>query len=112
MRIAWDVKGTIEGPKGTVILEAFKKLQKLGHECIVWSGLYSYAFDTVVRYDLKAYATSKRTMLDLEDFSMNPYDVAVEDDRSQDYLGAKSFVFVDEIPNNADELVELILSKK
>lgn len=112
MRIAFDVKGTIDGPRGAVIIEAFKKLQDLGHTCVVWSNLYSYATDAVAKHGLKADAESKRSTSDLETYGLEPYDVAIEDDRGQTWLGAKRFVFVDEITNNSDALVRLILKQE
>lgn len=106
MRIAFDVKGTIEGPKGAVILEAFRKLQGLGHVCAVWSNLYSYATDAIKKHGLEAEAMSKKMMLDYDSES-EAFDVAIEDDRSQTWLGAKTLIFVDEI-TDADSLVERI----
>lgn len=108
MKIAFDVKGTIDGPRGKIILEAFRKLQELGHECIVWSNSLGYAHDAVKSHGLNADFMSKKMMLDYdsEDEAM---DVAIEDDRSQTWLGAKRFIFVDEITNNSDALVRNIL---
>lgn len=108
MRIAFDVKGTIEGPKGDVILGAFKKLQELGHTCVVWSNLYSYAVDAITKHGLSAEAMNKRSMSDLDEYSAKPYDVAIEDDRHQIYLAANRFIFVDDI-TTSDELVKEIL---
>ncbi|NJO48172.1 MAG: hypothetical protein HC840_00490 [Leptolyngbyaceae cyanobacterium RM2_2_4] len=107
MRIAFDVKGTVEGSKGAVILEAFRKLQGAGHTCVVWSNLYSYATDAIAKHGLDAEAESKRSTRDLEDYSLEPFDVAIEDDRSQTWLGAKRLIFVDEI-TDADSLIEAI----
>lgn len=108
MRIAFDVKGTIDGPKGSVILEAFRRLQRLGHTCVVWSNAHSYATEAVEKHGLVAEAMSKKMMLDYG--SANEiFDVAIEDDRSQGrWLGAKRFVFVDEIAD-ADSLVNRII---
>lgn len=111
MRIAFDVKGTIEGPKGKVILEAFVKLQGLGHTCVVWSNLYSYATEAIEKHSLNADAESKRSAYDMEGYDTKPYDVAIEDDRSQTWLGANKLIFVDEIGDNSDNLVKRILAE-
>lgn len=111
MKFAFDVKGTIEGHKGAVIVEALKKLQALGHECVVWSNLYSYTVDAVKKHGLTAETMSKRSKNEMREYEMDLFDVAIEDDRSQSYLGAKNFVFVDEITNNSDALVRYILKK-
>lgn len=111
MRIAFDVKGTIEGPKGAVILEAFRKLQGAGHTCVVWSNLYSYATDVIAKHGLKADAMDKRSTSELEERGLEPFDVAIEDDRGQWYLGAKTLIFVDEI-TDADALMRLILKQE
>jgi hypothetical protein len=34
---AVDVKGTLQGPKGELVLGLLLELQNMGHECIVWS---------------------------------------------------------------------------
>jgi len=111
MRIAFDVMGTLAGTKGDVLLEAFRKLQDLGHTCVVWSNSISYAVETVKKHNLNTDAQWKKSKFDLEDFSMEPYDVAVEDDRSQTWLGANAFVWVDEVTNNSDAIVRLILAR-
>lgn len=108
MKIAFDVKGTIDGPKGDVILEAFKKLQELGHTCVVWSNLYSYATDAIAKHGLNAEAHDKRMKMDLEYDESRYFDVAIEDDRRQEYLAANRFIFVDDI-TSADDLVSNIL---
>jgi hypothetical protein len=99
MTIAFDVKGTLEGPKGKFVLGLLLKLQEMGHECVVWSGSYGYAVDCVAKYGLenvRAESKSDKWSRDEANF----YDVAIEDDRGQTWLAAKKIVFVDELPND------------
>lgn len=107
MRIAFDVKGTIEGPKKALVLKLFKGLQAKGHECVVWSNSISYAADAVKDNNLEADFMWKKSKIDLKESGSSPFDMAVEDDRSQWWLGAEKFLFVDELN---DELVDQILS--
>ncbi len=111
MRIAFDCHGTLLGYRGEVIAEAFKKLQELGHECVVWSNAYGYTTDAVNKHSLKAPTMTKKTRGDIEDYEMGLFDVAIDDDRSQTWLGAKNFVWVDEVTGNSDALVKYILKK-
>lgn len=110
MKIAFDVKGTLDGPKGVVLLEAFMTLQSMGHECIVWSNSLGYAHDCVKTNGLMADFCSKKMMLDYESDD-EIIDVCVEDDRSQTWLGSKQFVWVDELTMEPDEIVALILQR-
>lgn len=59
MKIAFDVKGTIEGPKGKFVLGMLKMFQDAGHEVIVWSNAYGYAVDAVRDHELDAEAHLK-----------------------------------------------------
>jgi hypothetical protein len=108
MRIAFDVLGTIQGPKGSVILEAFKRLQDAGHECVVWSSDYGLAVNAVKRHALNADSMGKLSGYELTERGLEAFDVAIEDDRGQTYLGAARFVWVDTI-TDVDSLVESIL---
>lgn len=99
MRIAFDVKGTIDGPKGKFVLGLFKFLQDLGHECVVWSNSYGYAVDAVMTHALNAEAMPKKGKGDFgyEDKASH-FDIAIEDDTSQTWLAAKRFIWVHELP--------------
>jgi hypothetical protein len=107
MRIAFDVKATIEGPKKEQVLKLFRDLQAKGHTCHVWSNSYGYAVDAIRDNKLtNTEALSKFSMYDVENYGQTMYDVAIEDDRKQTYLGAKAFVFVDELYGDLVQLVE------
>lgn len=114
MRIAFDVLGTLRGHKGPALAEAFRKLQELGHECVIWSSEYSMTTEIKKHYSLECETMSKRAKYEMRNDNgdyENLFDVAVEDDRGQTYLGARQFAFVDELRSNADLMVEFILKK-
>ena len=111
MRIAFDVKGTLDGPKGHIILSALHHLLKQGHTCVVWSNLYSYAADFVRDNELDKLgveAMSKKSLSDLEGYDTQPFDYAIEDDTRQTYLAAKQFIFVHQIETTGD-LINVLL---
>jgi siroheme synthase (precorrin-2 oxidase/ferrochelatase) len=112
MKIAFDVKGTIEGYKKKQVLRMFELFQKAGHEVIVWSNSYSFAVDAIEDNELtNTRAESKGDKWNTSE--ENYYDLAIEDDRQQgQWLAAKKFVFVDDIPDEmvlVDVLVQNIL---
>lgn len=98
MRIAFDVKGTIDGPKGKFVLGLMAYLQELGHECVVWSNSLQFAAEAVNKNKLKVEFMSKRMGMDLDHDETQFFDFAVEDDTSQTWLAAKSFIWVHELP--------------
>lgn len=112
MRIAFDVLGTLKGYKGPALAEAFKKLQAMGHECVIWSSEYSYTVEIKKHYGLEnCQCESKKSKSDYGYDEQHYFDIAVEDDRGQTYLGAHKFAFVDELRSNPDLIVEFILNK-
>lgn len=108
MRIAFDVKGTIEGPKKQQVLHMFKAFQEAGHEVVVWSNSIFYAQSAVENNDLKVEYMDKRMKGDYDFDESLFFDIAIEDDRSQTWLAAKKFLFVDEIPVNMGDVDLLI----
>ncbi len=105
--VAFDVKGTIEGPKKELVLRLFKSLQSKGVKCVVWSNLYSYATDAIKDNNLEnTYAESKRTISEFKEWGLEPFDLAIEDDRSQTWLASKRLIFVDEL---TDQFVDTLL---
>ena len=111
MKIAFDVKGTLDGPKGHIILAALELLVEAGHTCVVWSNLYSYAADFVNDHKLDKLgveAWSKKSMSDLDGYDLQPFDYAIEDDACQTYLAAKQFIFVHQI-ETTDHLINVLL---
>lgn len=111
MRIAFDCLGTLKGSHGMSLAKAIVKLQLLGHECVIWSSLYSYTIEMKNKYGLNCETMDKMSKYEMSDASVELFDVAVDDDRGQTYLGAKTFVYVDEITQNPDAIVEFILKR-
>ena len=100
MKIACDVKGTLEGPKKQQVLRILELFKKAGYDIYIWSNLYSYAVEARSKNNLDAEVRDKSTKGD-QDFDESKYfDYAIEDDRSQDWLATKQFIFVDEIPED------------
>lgn len=101
MKIAFDVKGTLDNPhdKRTerMVLALLETLQNMGHEIIVWSNSFGYAVECVEKLGLKnVRAESKSNKWNVSDESQW-YDVCIEDDTSQTYLAAKRIIFVKDI---------------
>lgn len=108
MKIAFDVKGTIEGPKQKQVLELFWRLQEAGHEMFVWSNLFSYAAQAIIDHGLPATAIRKNSLTEANDTAYGLMDLAIEDDRSQSYLGAIKIIFVDELESEIEFLGEYL----
>jgi hypothetical protein len=115
MKIAVDVKGTIEGPKQKQILTMIQALQQRGHEVVVWSNLYQFATDAVRKHNLSCQAMEKLTLMDVVNDGMGPMDLAIDDDSSQNWLASKRFLWVHQLPMSLEDtmiLVNKIDSKK
>lgn len=98
MRIAVDVKGTLTGHKRDQIVRMMMFLKDKGWEVVVWSNSYGYAVDAV-----KGLLETPLEGIEPEDKKAKfetetRFDIAIEDDRSQEYLAAHNFIWVDEIP--------------
>lgn len=94
MKIACDVKGTLEGPKKKQVLRILELFEKQGYEITVWSNLYSYSVQAVRDNNLKADSISKKMKLDF-DSEDEYFNFAIEDDRQQDYLATNKFIWMD-----------------
>lgn len=97
-RVAFDVMGTLTGNKGSLIEHIFRALQAEGVECVVWSNSFGYAIDAIASLNLEnTHPMRKMSRFELQEHNLEMFDLAIEDDRSQTWLGAKDFAFVDEI---------------
>jgi hypothetical protein len=106
MKIAIDVKGTLEGPKGEIIAEAAAVLKERGHEITVWSSLLSYAYEWVKGAGEFYEISGKKWRRDVEPEEF--YDVAIEDDENLgEILAANKVIYVHEF-NSVNELLGLI----
>lgn len=100
MRIAFDVMGTLKGPKGEFLIEVLKELKARDHECVVWSNSIGFASSAVRDYALGVEYSDKRMKSDVEIDDW--FDVAFEDDHSQTWLASRLLIFVDEVDNSRD----------
>lgn len=98
MLIAVDVMGTLKGPKQAQILKIIHAFQNEGHEVIVWSNDYGYAVDIVKQLGLECEAHQKWTKGDVAMRGDRMVDLAIDDDSTQTWLGAKNFLWVHQIP--------------
>lgn len=104
LKIAIDVKGTLEGPKGEIIAEVARLLKEQGNEITVWSSLISYAYEWVKDNDETYEIANKWSDREPEEY----YDIAIEDDTSQgEILHARKVIYVHEF-NSVIELLGLI----
>lgn len=110
MKIAFDVKGTIEGPDQYKVLKLFFALKALGHEMIVWSSEYSYAVRANKKHGLDAIVMSKLWKADTIGSVEYWMDLAIDDDSSQDYLASHKFLWVRHLPSmdKIDDLAKSI----
>jgi hypothetical protein len=103
MKIAFDVQGTLEGPKGEQVLYIFNLLKQQGHELFVWTN--GMIFPNELKNDAIFITKIAKIDCDNEEMFM---DLAIEDDRYQTYLAAKAFMFVDEIPEKFEDIKEFL----
>jgi hypothetical protein len=108
MRIAFDVKGTLEGSKSAAVLAMLRVFQEQGHEVVVWSNSFGYVQDVLAKHSLTCYGETKSTKWDRE--PENFYDLAIDDDSSQTYLAANRFIWVRDIPSDETEARALAYS--
>jgi hypothetical protein len=111
MRIAFDVKGTIEGPSKTLVLSLLKGLKARGHEIVVWSNAFQFAQDAVDDNQLTGCSPiSKRASHDLGFDESQYLDLAIEDDSSQTWLASKRFIWVHNLPKTDEGIAKLVES--
>lgn len=102
MRIAFDVKGTLDGVDENRMVRLFRVLEKLGHTMIVWSSDSGFAVDVMKKHGINGEIYTKYTKGSYEAESYGLMDVAIEDDRSQTWLAAKQIVFVHDVPDDVE----------
>lgn len=100
MKIAFDVKGTIDGPNQDKVLRLFRALQQQGHEMVVWSSRYSYATGAVAKHSLSAEALPKTDKWG-EVAESDYMDIAI-DDEPQTWLTAKRLILVRDLPADVE----------
>lgn len=108
MKIAVDVKGTLEGPKRKQIVHIIKEALNKGYEVTIWSnGLGRQGAEGLEReYGIKLPYEDKFSKRDAETWERGLFDLAIEDDTSQSYLAAKKFLWVHEIPESDEDALK------
>lgn len=101
MKVAFDVKGTLDGG-GNRVMRLLEILKQRGHEITIWSSVYSYAAKWSEILELPA--TEKYSLFQAKRDEKPVFDVAVEDDYTTDYLATRSYAWVDQIPDPGPEL--------
>lgn len=113
MKVAFDVKGTLDGRYEDKVKALLGYFQGLGAEITIWSNSYGYAYDMKNKLEressLSEYkATTKYSFIEAEDEGRDIFDFCVEDDRGQWYLASRKTIFVDTIPDNVEEFKDLL----
>ena len=103
MKIAFDVKGTLDGYNEEKVRRLFKWFQDQGHEVHIWSNSFSYAHEMAVKlnHPLKL-VHDKYSFYDAKEMDKTVFDFCVEDDTNQWYLASKKFIWVHNVPENPD----------
>lgn len=112
MRVAVDVLGTLKGRRARDVFTLVQALYYAGHRITVWSSEFSLAkhfAEALQERGIGAIEFESKSAKYEHDPS-NYFDVAIEDDRSQEYLAAKKFVWVDEIPEDYERIMKLARS--
>ena len=111
--IAFDVKGTLDGPKSEAVLTMLKYFQCAGWKVVVWSSVYSYAIDCIEKNALVGCEPDQKiTKGDAEMQSVEMYNIVVDDCyMTAEWIAGKRVVMVDDIPadkpaNFAKQLIE------
>lgn len=107
MKIAFDVKGTLDGSNKELVLKFFHAMKNAGHQVEVWSNSIMYASECVRENNLDVSYSWKDAKSDVDYDESKYFDLAVEDDTRQTYLATKEFLWVHEInESNIDELIK------
>jgi hypothetical protein len=107
MRIAFDVKGTIEGPKKQYVIALLNLLRDQGHEVLVWSNSYGFAQDAVQDNDLGCKYQLKDALFDIHGDASRVVDLAIDDDSQQVWLASRRFIWVHDLPETMDGILSL-----
>jgi len=108
MKVAFDVKGTLEGHRK--VLALYLWFESKGCEMIIWSSVYSYAVDCARELKLDGEVMSKREKSDFFDDDNSKYDVNIavddrdfsvfSDGKTVSWLACNHLIKVNEIPSD------------
>lgn len=102
MKIAFDVQGTLDGPKGEVLKKLLELFIKEGHEVVIWSSSLTMAKEMASKLNSSCPYMRKVWSHDYhspEDFM----DIAFDDDSTLKLLAHKTY-YVQSLPNDLEEL--------
>lgn len=110
MKIAFDVKGTLDGPRGFQVRKLLYDLHQAGHQIFIWSNSIDYAVEEKKKHDLEGiHALIKFAKSDVDlDNKDRMMDLCIEDDRRQDYLGAYKILYVHQLLDSFQDNKNLV----
>lgn len=115
MRVAFDVKGTLEGVNQAQVRALLFELKALGCEITIWSNMFTFAVDMHEELGLNASVRTEKKFSKGDCVSWNHpmFDLCIEDDPSQTWLGAKNFLLVRDLPSGIEpkDLAKQIVEK-
>lgn len=110
MKIAFDCMGTLMGPSKAKVVALYKALQNRGHDMYVWSSEYSLARNLNENLKLNGKVEEKFSKNQAIASGEELMDIAVDDDATQTWLGAKYIVLVRDIPNDIEAFADKLIS--
>lgn len=107
MRVAFDVNGTLFGPKQTSLLAILEYYRQRGHEIVVWSNSYTYVTQAIESLNLRPCLSMIKQYTYGTPELPHAVDLAFEDDAGQDNLDTHSWVLVADVPDDVEEAIKL-----
>lgn len=108
LNVIFDVRGTLVGRKEETVHRLFKMFEQKGHTVSIWTnGMFSDVPQEFQKYPIfrKHNMAFGRELIDNgNDPATSIFDIAVDDDTNQNYLAAHEFIWVHDIPTDADTL--------
>lgn len=115
MKVAFDVKGTLQGG-GDKVHKLFKWFESKGCKMIIWSSFYDYAIKAQKKFGYDASIMEKLPRLLDEDLENNPnynIDIAIDDNNFirrngeiEPIIACNHMIAVDEIPEDESKFEE------
>lgn len=100
-RVVFDCQGSLNGPPK--VKQLYFAFNILGAHITIWSGVYGIATRTAASTRPAANDVLEKDFTGEKGYK---FDIAIDDDTTQTFPGVKRMVYVDEIPENAEEILE------
>jgi hypothetical protein len=111
MKIAFDVQGTLVGPKGDILTQLINELKAQGHEIFIWSSNINMAIECGSKIGISNdYCLNKKYLFDYHNEN-ELMDIAIDDDLSLKLLTRKTYS-VYKLPNTYKELKDFFIQEK